>query len=160
MGRLNPLLVEFAHKKLHRESLGMSPFEALYGKGCKTLVNWDSLVNRLVLGLGILKEMEHEIIKIEQNLKVTQDMKKSYADLKGVHEEFKIGDHVYLRVKPRKISLKLASCAKMEPRYHGPFEVLNRIGPVAYRIAFPANMRTHNVFHVFFLKKYVMIIIT
>ena len=75
--------------------------------------------------------------------------------MKRVHTEFKIGDHVYLRVRPRKISLKLASCAKMEPRYHGPFEVLNRIGPVAYRIALLANMRAHNVFHVSFLKKYV-----
>ena len=69
--------------------------------------------------------------------------------------EFSVGDHVYLRVRARKSSLKLGSCAKLSPRYYGPFEVLERIGPVAYRLAFPASTRNHNVFHVSFLKKYV-----
>ena len=75
--------------------------------------------------------------------------------MKIVHKEFKIEDHVYLRMKPNKRSLKLVICSKLAPRYCGPFEVIDRIGPVAYRIAFPANMRAHNVFHVSLLKKYV-----
>ena len=69
--------------------------------------------------------------------------------------EFSVGDHVYLRVRARKSSLKLGSCAKLSPRYCGPFEVLERIGPVAYRIAFPVSTRAHNVFHVSLLKIYV-----
>ena len=99
----------------------------------------------------MLDEMEQEIVKIRKNLKASQDRQKSYAYLNKIHKEFKIGDHVYLRVKPRKISLRLGSCANMEPRYYGPFEFLDRIGP----IAFPANMRAHIVFHVSLLKKYV-----
>ena len=75
--------------------------------------------------------------------------------LKIMCEEFKVGDHVYLGVNPNKISLKLGSCAKLASRYSGPFEVLDKIGPIAYRIAFPANMRVHNVCHVSLLKKYV-----
>ena len=58
-------------------------------------------------------------------------------------------------MREKKSSLKLGSCAKISPRYCGPFEVLERIGPVAYRLAFPANTRAHNFFHVSLLKKYV-----
>ena len=72
-----------------------------------------------------------------------------------MHKEFSVGDHVYLRVRPRKSSLKLVSCAKLSPRYCGSFEVLERIGPVAYKLAFPDSTRAHNVFHVSLLKKYV-----
>ena len=68
--------------------------------------------------------------------------------------EFSVGDHVYLRVRPRKSSLNLGSCAKLSPRYCGPFEFLEKIGPVSYRLAFLASTRDHNVFHVSLLNKY------
>ena len=70
-----------------------------------------------------------------------------------MHREFNVGDHVYLRVSPRKSSLKNGICDKLTIRYCGPFEVLESIGPVAYRIALPANTRYHNVFHVYLVKK-------
>ena len=79
----------------------------------------------------------------------------SYVNKHRVHREFIVGDHVYLRVRGKKSVLRLGSCAKMSPRYYGPFELLERIGPVAYRIAFPASTRAHNVFHVCLLRKYV-----
>ena len=72
-----------------------------------------------------------------------------------MNREFRVGDHVYLRVKAKKSSLKLGICAKLSPRYCGTFEVLERIEPIAYRIAFPASTRAHNVFHVSLLKKYI-----
>ena len=58
-------------------------------------------------------------------------------------------------MKANKSSLKLGSCAKLSPIYCGSFEVLERIGPVAYRLAFPTSTRAHNVLHVYLLKKYV-----
>ena len=94
--------------------------------------------------------MEHEVAKIRQNLKASQDRHKSYADKHIVHRDFSVGDHVYLRVRPRKSFLKLGSCGKLSPRYYGPFEVLERIGAVAYRLAFPSRTRAHNVFPCFF----------
>ena len=87
----------------------------------------------------MLKEMEQEVVKIRQKLKAAQDRHKSYVDKHRMNREFNVGDHVYLRVRARKSSLKLESCAKLSPRYCGPFEVLKRIGPVAYRVALPAS---------------------
>ena len=103
----------------------------------------------------MLKEMDQEVVKIRQNMKATQDREKSYAYKHRMNREFSVGDHVYLRVRKRKSSLKLGSCSKLSPRYYWPFEVLERIGPVAYRLAFLASTRAHNVFHVSLLKKYV-----
>ena len=72
-----------------------------------------------------------------------------------MNRDFSAGDHVYLRMRAKKSSLKLGSCAKLSPRYCGPFEVLERTWPIAYRLALPASTIAHNVFHVSSLKKYV-----
>jgi hypothetical protein len=133
----------------------MSPFEALYGRQCKTPVNWSNPVNRITIRPDMLKKMEQQVIQINQNLKIAQDRQKSYADRKRTPREFNIGDHVYHRVRPKKSSLRMRSCAKLAPRYCGPFEVLDRVGPVAYRLALPPTLKTHNVFNVSLLKKYV-----
>jgi hypothetical protein len=66
-----------------------------------------------------------------------------------------VGDHVFLKVKANRISLKLGSCAKLVARFCGSFEILEMIGPVAYMLALPASMTVHNVFHVSLLKKYI-----
>ena len=66
-------LVEFAYNNGQQASLGMSPYEYLYGRRCRTPVTWDNPVNRVVLGLELLNEMEQEVVKIRQNLKAAQD---------------------------------------------------------------------------------------
>ena len=60
-----------------------------------------------------------------------------------------------IKVRPKKSSLRLGSCAKLAPRYCGPFEILSRIGQVAYQLALPPNLRVDNVFHIYVLKNYV-----
>ena len=117
-------LVEFAYNNGKQALLGMSPYEALYGRRCRRPVTWDNLVNRIVLGPELLKEMEQEVAKIRQSLKATQDRHKNYAYMHRVNKEFNVGDHVYLRVRPRKSSLKLGSCDNISPRYYGPFKEL------------------------------------
>jgi hypothetical protein len=99
--------------------------------------------------------MEDQMIKIKHNLKAAQDRQKSYADSNITHREFKVGDHVFLKVKTNRSSLRLGSCAKLAARFFGPFEILERTGPVAYMLALPASMIVHTVFHVSLLKKYV-----
>jgi hypothetical protein len=148
-------LVEFTYNNGYQASLRMSPFEALYGRKCNTLVSWDNPTDRTIIGLESLKEMEDQMIKIKQNLKVAQDRQKSYADKNRTHREFKVGDHVFLKVKSSRSSLKLGSWTKLAARFCGPFEILERIGPVAYMIALPASMSIHNVFHVSLLNKYI-----
>ena len=76
-------------------------------------MTWDNPVNRVVLGLELLKEMEQEVVNIRQKLKAAHDRQKSYTDKHRVNREFSVGDHVYLRVRERKSFLKLGSCAKL-----------------------------------------------
>jgi hypothetical protein len=148
-------LVEFAYNNGYQASLKMSPFEALYGRKCNTSVSWDNPADRAVVGPELLKEMEKQMLKIKQNLKAAQDKQKSYDDKNRVHREFKVGDHDFLKVKASRSSLKLGNCAKLVAIFCGPFEILERIGPVAYMLALPASMNVHNVFHVSLLKKYI-----
>jgi hypothetical protein len=67
-----------------------------------------------------------------------------------------VGDHVFLKVKTKKSSLKLGNCSKLASRYYGSFEILERIGPTTYMLALPTLMCMHNVVHVSLLKKYVL----
>jgi len=133
----------------------MSPFEVLYSRKCNTPISWSNPVDRLMLGPDLLKDMELTVKQVQSNLKIAQDRQKSNADRNRTQREFVVGEHVFVKVKPRKSSFKLGSCAKLAPRYCGPFEVLARVGPVAYQLALPPNLKIHNVFHVSILKKYV-----
>ena len=92
---------------------------------------------------------------MQGNLKVAQDRQKSQEDLKRTPKEFQVGEHVFIKVRAKKSSLRLGSCAKLASRCCGPFEILSRIGQVAYQLALPPNLRVHNVFHISVLKKYV-----
>jgi hypothetical protein len=116
---------------------------------------WDNTVDRLVLGPEFLKNMEDQVVKIKKNLKEAQDRQKVYADKNRIATEFKVGEHVLLKVKPKKISLKLGSCTNMLARLCGPFEVLHIRGLVAYMFALPSSMKVNNLFHVSLVKKYV-----
>jgi hypothetical protein len=95
------------------------------------------------------------VIQIKQNLKVTQNRQKNCADRKRTPREINTRDHVYLRVRPIKISLRMGDFSKLASQYFGPFEVPDRVGPVACRLALPPTVKAHNVFHVSLLKKYV-----
>ena len=80
-------LVEFAYNNGQQASLGMSPYEALYGIRCRTPVTWDNPVNRIVLHPKLLKEMEQEVAKIRKNLNKSQDRKKIYVYKDKVNRE-------------------------------------------------------------------------
>ncbi|KAH9296564.1 hypothetical protein KI387_040152, partial [Taxus chinensis] len=90
-------LVEFAYNNTYHASLKMAPFEALYGRKCRTPVSWDSIEDREVIGPEILTEMEQQVKLIRECLKEAADRQKSYADLKRVDRKFELGEKFFLR---------------------------------------------------------------
>lgn len=109
----------------------MSPFRVVYGKGCRVPSNSNSPENKLILGSDMLEEMESTVKIVWYNLKAAQDKKKeAYADKKRTYREFQVGDNVYVRVKPKRSLLTWGSYKKLAPRYFGPFQIFEGIGPV------------------------------
>ncbi|KAL5558049.1 hypothetical protein UlMin_034260 [Ulmus minor] len=89
-------------------------------------------------------------------METAQSRQKSYADKRRRPLEFQVGEAVFLKVAPMKGVMRFGKKGKLNPRYIGPFEILERIGKVAYKLALPPNLSSvHNVFHVSMLKKYV-----
>jgi hypothetical protein len=97
-------LVEFDYNNGYQECLKMIPFEALYDRKCKTPVRWDNPTDRAVAGMEFLREMEEKMVTVKKNLKAAQYMHKSYANKGRTHKEFKMGKHVFLKVKAKKSS--------------------------------------------------------
>ncbi|XP_030509007.2 uncharacterized protein LOC115723664 [Cannabis sativa] len=86
-----------------------------------------------------------------------QSRQKSYANAKRKNVEFAVGDKVFLRVSPMKGVMPFGKRGKLSPRFIGPFEILDRVGQVAYRLALPPVLaETHNVFYVSMLRKYML----
>ena len=152
-------LVVFSYNNHYQASTRYSPFEILYGRECHTSMSWSNPVDRLVLGLELLKNMHSIVKQVQVNLKVAQERKKSQAYLKRTQKEFQVGEHVFIKVRPKKSSMILGICANLAPRYCGPFEILSSIGHVAYQLALPQNFKVHNVFHIAVLKKIYMMLL-
>ena len=102
-----------------------------------------------LIGPNIIEEIEEKVSVIQQSLKATSDRQKSYANLKRKDIEYKVRDTVFLKVSPLRKILKFGKKGKLSPKFIGPYDILERIGPVAYRLALPLELaKLHNVFHV------------
>jgi hypothetical protein len=86
--------VEFSYNNSYQASLKMSPFEALYGRKCRTPLYWDQTGERQFFGLEIIQEAEEQVRMIRENLRTVQSRQKSHADTRRRLLEFKVGDHV------------------------------------------------------------------
>ena len=88
-------------------------------------------------------------------LEIRIDRQKSYADLKRKDIEYQVGDKVFLKVSPWKKILRFGRKGKLSPRFIGPYEISERVGPVAYRLILPPELeKIHDVFHVSMLRRY------
>ncbi|GJV06316.1 putative reverse transcriptase domain-containing protein, partial [Tanacetum coccineum] len=147
-------LVEFSYNNSYHASIKAAPFEALYGRKCRSPVCWTEVGEAQILGPELIQETTEKIIQIKQRMQAARDRQKSYADLKRKPMEFQIGDKVMLKVSPWKGVVRFGKRGKLNPRYVGPFKVIERVGEVAYKLELPEELsRVHNTFHVSNLKK-------
>ncbi|EOY08659.1 DNA/RNA polymerases superfamily protein [Theobroma cacao] len=148
-------LVEFAYNNSFQTSIQMAPFEALYGRRCRSPIGWLEVGERKLLGPEFVQDATEKIHMIRQRMLTAQSRQKSYADNRRRDLEFQVGDHVFLKVSPTKGVMRFGKKGKLSPRYIGPFEILEKVGVVAYRLALPPDLSNiHPVFHVSMLRKY------
>ena len=134
----------------------MAPYEALYGRRCQTPLCWNDDGEASVLGPDLVQETTEKIKEIHQKIQTAQSRQKSYADNRRRPLEFSEGDHVFLKVTPTTGIGRALKTKKLNPRYIGPFQILKRVGLVAYQVALPPYLSNlHDVFHVSQLKKYI-----
>ncbi|GJQ92391.1 putative reverse transcriptase domain-containing protein [Tanacetum coccineum] len=147
-------LVEFSYNNSYHASIKAAPFEALYGRKCRSPVCWAEVGQVQLTGPELVQETTERIIQIKQRIQTARDRQKSYADLKRKPMEFQVGDKVMLKVSPWKGVVRFGKRGKLNPRYVGPFKVLKKVGAVAYKLELPQELsRVHNTFHVSNLKK-------
>ncbi|KAI3682772.1 hypothetical protein L1987_83010 [Smallanthus sonchifolius] len=147
-------LAEFSYNNSYHTSIKAAPFEALYGRKCRSPLCWAKVGEKHLIGPEIVQETTDKIFKIKDRLKAARDRQKSYADNRRKPLEFQIGDRVILKVSPWKGVARFGNRGKLNPRYVGPFEILARVGPVAYKLKLPQELNNvHDTFHVSNLKK-------
>jgi hypothetical protein len=145
---------EFSYNNSYQASLKMSPFEALYGRKCRTPLYWDQIGEMKFFGPEMIQEAEEQVHQIRENLRTAQSMQKSYAGTRRRLLEFKEGDHVYLKVSPLRGMRRFKVKGKFSPRFIGPFLILKRVGEVAYQLKLHDHLAdVHDVFQVSQLKK-------
>ena len=117
--------------------------------------DWTKVEESSITGPDLIRDTSEKVSLIRQRLITAQSRQKSYVDVRRRPLEFEIGDHVFLKVMPKRRVVRFGKCGKLSPRFIRPFEILERIGTVAYRLALPPSMSgVHEVFHVSMLRKY------
>ncbi|OMO58913.1 reverse transcriptase [Corchorus capsularis] len=143
-------LVEFAYNNSYQASIQMAPYEALYGRKCRSPVCWDEVGERKLLGPEIVQQIVDKIQLIRERLRTAQSRQKSYADIRRRTLEFDVGDHVFLKVSPTKGVMRFGVRGKLSPRAdltydEQPIKIVDRKEQVLRRRTIPyVKMQWHN----------------
>ena len=128
-------LVKFAYNNSYQTSIQMAPYEALYGRPCRSSIYWTEGGESSITGPDLIRDTLEKVGLIQKHLLTTQSRQKSYADRRHRSLEFEVGDHVFLKVIPKKGVFRFDMWWKLVPRYIGSFEILERVGTIAYQLA-------------------------
>ncbi|KAD4981866.1 hypothetical protein E3N88_18537 [Mikania micrantha] len=133
-------LIEFSYNNSYHASIGMAPFETLYGRKCHSPICWTEIGESQIIGPEIIKEMTDKIHQIRDNLLAARSRQKCYADKRRKPLEFQVDDIVLLKVSPWKGVVCFGKKGKLAPRYVGSFKILEQIGKVAYKLELPPEL--------------------
>ena len=124
-------------------------------RSCRSPICWTEVRESFITGPDLIRDTSEKVSLIRQRLLTAQSRQKRYADQRRRPLEFEVGDHVFLKVMPKRGVVRFSKRGKLSPRFIRPFEILERVGIVAYRLALPPSMAgVHEVFHVSMLRKY------
>ncbi|GJX69250.1 putative reverse transcriptase domain-containing protein [Tanacetum coccineum] len=138
----------------YHASIKAAPFEALYGRKCRSPVCWAEVGDVQLMEPEIIHKTTKKIVQIRQCLQAARGRQRSYANVRRKPLEFQVGDHVMLKVSPRKGVIRFGKKGKHNPRYIGPFKILKRVGPMAYILELPEELsNVHCTFNISNLKK-------
>ncbi|GKF53894.1 putative reverse transcriptase domain-containing protein [Tanacetum coccineum] len=147
-------LVEFSYNNSYHSSIQCASFEALYGRKCRSPILWAEIGESSLTRPELVQETTDKVVLIKEKLKAAMGRQKSYADNRRKPLEFEVGERVLLKVSPWKGVIHFGKKGKLAPTYVGPFKILKRIGPVAYRLRLPEELSgVHDTFYVSNLKK-------
>nr|GEY83595.1 putative reverse transcriptase domain-containing protein [Tanacetum cinerariifolium] len=148
------LLVKFSYNNTYHKSIICAPFEVLYGRKYRSPVIWTEIGESQLIGPEIVQETTEKIFQIKERLKTARSRQKRYVDKRQKPLEFKVGDRVLLKVSQWTGVVRFGKKGKLAPRYVGPFEIMERVGQVAYRLKLPQELSCiHDTFHVSNLNK-------
>ncbi|GJS03907.1 putative reverse transcriptase domain-containing protein [Tanacetum coccineum] len=133
-------LVEFSYNNSYHTSIKAAPFEALYGRKCRSPVCWAEVGDSQLTGPEIIHQTTKKIIQIKSHIQAARDRQKSYADKRHKPLEFQVRDRVMLKVSPWKGVIRFGKRGKQNPRYIGPFKILAKVGMVSYRLEHPEQL--------------------
>ncbi|XP_011027642.1 PREDICTED: transposon Ty3-G Gag-Pol polyprotein [Populus euphratica] len=145
---------EFSYNTVIHSSTKISPFEAVYGISPPNVLSYVPGTTRVQAVDEYLHDRDSVLQDLRHQLVLARDRMKTQADKHRREVHFTVGDFVYLKLQPyRQTSVAFCRSMKLAPRYFGPYQVLAKVGEVAYKLALPAGSQIHNVFHVSRLRK-------